>query len=238
MYEPQVILLLKIIQMAVSDDRVALKGGTAINLYLENMPRFSVDIDLSFLPILPRDESFSQIDSIMENVSHEISDNPGTITQLNRTNDGIVKQILVQSGRTSVKIEINHVLRGHIFDTQILPLCQKAQDDFKSYSEVRCLSTEEIYAGKFCAALDRQHPRDLFDVMMFFRENGFTEKLKKAFLVYLISGNRPISEMIQPHLLDQRVLYENEFKGMTSEPISYQELEKAREQLIKLHPDV
>jgi predicted nucleotidyltransferase component of viral defense system len=232
MYKDQVSLLLSVVTEAVSDERIALKGGTAINLFIENMPRLSVDIDLCYLPIQPREKALKSIDNIMRATGAELSKEPGVLTQINKTTEGMAKQVLVQKGRSSVKIEINYVLRGCVYDPKILPLCQNAQDIFKTYTEVRCLSIEDIYAGKFCAALDRQHPRDLYDVMVFFLKNKFTEKLKKAFLVYLISGNRPISEMIQPTLLDQRELYENEFKGMTDSPVAYEELEKTRTHLI------
>ncbi|MDQ2994191.1 MAG: nucleotidyl transferase AbiEii/AbiGii toxin family protein, partial [Pseudomonadota bacterium] len=89
------------------------------------------------------------------------------------------------------------------------------------------------YAGKFCAALDRQHPRDLFDVMLFFETHTITEALKKAFLVYLICGNRPISEIIHPNLIDQRVLYAEQFQGMVENGPSYEELDFARTKLIQ-----
>lgn len=232
MYKDQVSLLLSIVTDAVSDERVALKGGTAINLFIENMPRLSVDIDLCYLPIQPREKALKSIDDIMRVTGAELSKEPGVLTQINKTTEGIAKQILVQKGRSSVKIEVNYVLRGCVYEIEILPLCQNAQDMFKTYTEIRCLSIEDIYAGKFCAALDRQHPRDLYDVMVFFQNHTFTEKLKNAFLVYLISGNRPISEMIRPTLLDQRELYENEFRGMTGTPVTYEELEKARIDLI------
>ena len=93
---------------------------------------------------------------------------------------------------------------------------------------ISCVSFEDLYAGKFCAALDRQHPRDLYDVKLFFEKYEFTEKLKKAFLVYLISGNRPIHELVKPHLLDQRQAFQREFVGMIENTIAYEKLEESR----------
>lgn len=120
-----------------------------------------------------------------------------------------------------------------IYAPRVKKTCQaiKEQYDFEIY--VPTVSFEDLYAGKFCAALDRQHPRDLFDVKMFFENYQVTEKLKKAFLIYLISSNRPISEILSPNYLNQRDLFENEFKGMTVNEVSYEELEEAREDLIK-----
>jgi len=233
MYKDQVSLLLKILPDALKDKRIALKGGTAINLFLENFPRFSVDIDLCYLPLKPRDQSLNEIDQIMRDVSQSLANKYQLLTQVNVSAQGIAKQILVQDKKAAVKVEINYVLRGCVYEPKIRVLCKKAQSEFKTYAEVQLLSMEDIYAGKFCAALDRQHPRDLFDVMNFFKHHKFTDRLKDAFLVYLISGNRPIAEMISPYNLDRRDLYEKEFKGMTAKPVKYQDLEEARKTLIQ-----
>lgn len=80
---------------------------------------------------------------------------------------------------------------------------------------VRVLSLEDTYGGKICAALDRQHPRDLFDIKLLLENEGLTEKIKKAFIVYLISHDRPIVEVLNPGLQDIKQIFENEFAGMT-----------------------
>lgn len=233
MYENQVALLLQCLDTALKDERIALKGGTAINLFIDNLPRFSVDIDLCYLPVENREKSLQTINDIMHRIASDLQRTKNFIPQVSYTRDKIAKQIFVQKGSASIKIEVNHVLRGSLYKPQFLPLCEKAQKQFQTYIEARCLSTDEIYAGKFCAALDRQHPRDLFDVMRFFEKNLLTGALVQAFLVYLISGNRPISEIIFPNLIDQRTTYENEFRGMTESPVSYEDLEHARIHLIE-----
>jgi len=232
MYKEQVDLLLEILPEAIGDPRVALKGGTAINLFFENMPRLSVDIDLCYLPIESRSKTLENIHELMIAMAEKLSKKERVLTQVNKTTSGFAKQILVQHNRTTVKVEINHVLRGHLYKPEILELCDVAQETFKQYAEVRSLSFEEVYAGKFCAALDRQHPRDLFDVHNFFQKHTITDKLKYAFIIYLISGNRPISEMIRPNLLDQSKTFQTEFEGMTVESVPYTTLEKARLRLI------
>jgi hypothetical protein len=83
-----------------------------------------------------------------------------------------------------------------------------------------------------CAALDRQHPRDLFDVRILFANEGIGPKLKDAFLVYLLGHNRPMAELLDPAPQDMRPLYESEFKDMALEPTSLEELQAARERLI------
>ena len=95
------------------------------------------------------------------------------------------------------------------------------------------VSIPDLYAGKICAALDRQHPRDLFDVKLLFENEGFSEDLRKAFIIFLISHQRPISELLRPNLKELRSVYENEFYQMTQIDISLEELINTRELLIK-----
>jgi len=91
----------------------------------------------------------------------------------------------------------------------------------------------QLYGGKICAALDRQHPRDLFDVRLLLDNEGFTDEIKRGFLFGLVSSNRPTHEMLNPHLLDQRTAFENQFEGMSSIEFSYDEYEATRLQLIE-----
>ncbi|MFQ5651387.1 MAG: nucleotidyl transferase AbiEii/AbiGii toxin family protein [bacterium] len=94
------------------------------------------------------------------------------------------------------------------------------------------LSIGDLYGGKICAALDRQHPRDLFDVYVLFNNEGITEDIRKAFLVYLISHPRPIIELLNPTLKDFSGVFEHEFKGMTTTQIELDDLVQARLELI------
>lgn len=229
-YKEQVDLLLEVIEPALDDDRLVLKGGTAINLFTMNLPRFSVDLDLVYLPVTGREEFLVGIKEVFQQMENRLLKFSPEIV---RTSEGIPKQMRLSKGQTDVKVEVNLVLRGSVYPPQEMELCQKAQTEFEKSVKIRCASFEDQYAGKFCAALDRQHPRDLFDVKLFFENFTFTEKLKKAFFVYLISGNRPIHEMIRPNLLDQRKLYIEQFQGMASEESTYEELEAARAQLIQ-----
>ena len=233
-FKKQVSLLLEVLEDALEDERVALKGGTAINLFIENMPRMSVDIDLVYLPLAGRDQALTEIDAIMRGIQARIQSKPRMFVTMKLTQTNIPKQLRVVQEDTAIKIEINLVLRGSVFDTVRMRVCEKAEEVFQKSASVAVLSFEEVYAGKFCAALDRQHPRDLFDVKGFLQKHTFTEKLKKAFLVYLISGNRPISELIFPNLLDQRKLFEQDFVGMVDMDVTYAALEKARIDLINL----
>lgn len=96
---------------------------------------------------------------------------------------------------------------------------------------VPMLSEDELYASKLVAALDRQHPRDLFDVMLLNENGGITPRMRRAFVVYLAGHNRPMHELLPPQTHDIKDAYKNEFIGMTAREVSLKELEKTRERL-------
>jgi hypothetical protein len=143
-----------------------------------------------------------------------------------------VAGLLIRRGEATIKVEPNLVLRGSAFPTETRPLCKKAQDLFELSIEARTLSFEDLYGGKACAALDRQHPRDLFDIHMLFKNEGFPEKVRRAFIVYLVSHSRPMIEILNPRGGDLRPVFEKEFQGMVVEPISAEELRIAGERLV------
>ena len=232
-YKSQVKLLLQVLPYFMREKRFALKGGTAINLFYHNLPRLSVDIDLTYLPIESRTTSFAHIDEAFEAIIKDLTARFPTLRiQRVITNEGNIKQIVFREFKAAIKVEINHILRGVIHEGQTLDLCPQAQETFGSFVRAFCLSREDLYAGKLCAALDRQHPRDLFDLKIFLENSRLDSLLRKSFLVYLISNNRPISELLHPNRLDMRNLYENEFKGMALKEVSYAELEETRENVI------
>lgn len=112
-------------------------------------------------------------------------------------------------------------------------LCKKAQDEFAVFCAIDVVPLSQLYGGKICAALDRQHPRDLFDVKYLMENEGFTDEVKKGFLLCLLGCNRPLHEMLRPHLIDQKHVMENHFEGMSYLPFLYKDFEKVRNQLIR-----
>lgn len=211
-FHDQVNLLLQILPEVMKINYFALKGGTAINMFVSNMPRLSVDIDLTYMPIDSRENSLGTINRSLEDLAHSIQRNfAGIRTDLRKTTAANIKQVYVQDKNSAIKVEVNHVLRGFVNPCQQLGLSKKAQDRFRTYSQALCLSFEDLYAGKICAALDRQHPRDLFDIKILLENEGYSEKLRKTFIVYLISNNRPISELINPNRLNIQKLLKRNF---------------------------
>lgn len=233
-YRLQATLLLQCIPFVAEENCFALKGGTAINFFVQNFPRLSVDIDLAYLPIQPRKESLQHIDDAMGRISKRIRENlPGTaITPTRLPKEEATVKLLIRTSESHIKIEVTPVLRGCVFEAEILPVSPAVEDTF-GYAEIQVVSLADLYAGKFVAALDRQHPRDLFDVKEFLSKNEINEKLRSAFIVYMISHNRPMSEVLCPALKDISYEYERGFVGMATGPaVALDDLLEARNRLI------
>jgi predicted nucleotidyltransferase component of viral defense system len=230
----QVDLLLRVLPLVAKEEMFALKGGTAINLFIRNMPRLSVDIDLTFLPVLDRDTTFRQIGEGLTRIKQRIERSLREVqAELLRLHGALAPTSMnVQSTSARIRIEVNVVVRGTVYPVVVLPLCQRAQDEFELFSEIQTLSVADLYGGKLCAALDRQHPRDLFDVKLLLTNEGITDEVRKAFLVYLISHSRPMNELLAPRWQNLDAAFEREFRGMTSEGITVDELKEVRETML------
>lgn len=80
--------------------------------------------------------------------------------------------------------------------------------------------------------MDRQHPRDLFDVRDLLANEGVTDELRRAFIVYTLSHNRPMSEVLAPTRKDLHQEFDAGFAGMTEEPVALEALYDTREALV------
>lgn len=203
----------------------ALKGGTAINLFYQELPRLSVDIDLCYLPICDRKQTISEIDKNLKLLKKIIEDRLKWKVVQTYTKAESLSKLIVHSPLGDVKIEPNYTLRGSVWDTSTLELSNKSREILGAEASVKCLSFEDTYAGKFCAALDRQHPRDLFDLHILFKESKITPQIVKTFIVYLLQSNRPFHEILSPNCIEIGSVYESEFKGMANEEVSLSVLE-------------
>jgi hypothetical protein len=138
-----------------------------------------------------------------------------------------------------IKIEPNFVLRGAIFACEEKELCEKAQDQFLKFMRIKTLSIGDLYGSKICAALDRYHPRDLFDMKLLLDSQGLTDPIRQAFIVYLASGSRPMHELLNPRISDLsrqefENTFKNEFSGMTDISVTHEELSDIRSRLPNL----
>lgn len=234
-YRRQVALLVKTIPAVAEEKDFALKGGTAINLFVRDMPRLSVDIDLTFLPVMPREESLAAIEAALLRIKEQIE---GTVADVrvfeSRLNDGILTRLVVQNkDKTQIKIEVTPVLRGCVFAPETRAVTEAVEDEF-GFAEIQVVSFADLYAGKIMAALDRQHPRDLFDIRDLLANEGVTDELRQAFIVYLISHGRPIGEVLAAGQKDIAAEYEKNFAGMTEADVPLAALQDARAQLVDI----
>ena len=229
-YTKQVKLLLDVLPEVAKETCFAMHGGTAINLFVRDMPRLSVDIDLTYVEIAERNETLEGINAALMRIKERIEGLRPSIRIQHKEN--ICKLQLDERG-VMIKIEVNMVGRGLIGEATKAQLCEAAQEQFDAFCAMPIVPLGQLYGGKLCAAMDRQHPRDLFDVKLLLDNEGFTDEIKRGFLFGLVSSNRPTHEMLNPHLLDQRMAFENQFEGMSAIEFSYDEYEATRLQLIE-----
>jgi len=234
-YFRQVELLVRILPLVGEHLCFALKGGTAINLFYRNMPRLSVDIDLVYVPIGERAPSLDtmtrNLKGIGDTVIARIPSAKITYSSLNHTD--YINRLFIEAARAVVKVELSPVLRGTVFEPTVMRITKAAEEIF-GFAEIPVVSFEDLFAGKIMAALDRQHPRDLYDIKGLLEGEGISARMKEAFIVYLLSHNRRIVEILNPNLLDIKQTYETDFVGMTTDPIALTDLMETRAELIRI----
>jgi hypothetical protein len=233
-YRRQAALLVRTLPLLATETCFALKGGTAINLFVRDMPRLSVDIDLTYLPVEARATSLTSIDAAMRRLEKKIREGlRGTRVTSSALKPGnFVSKIFVESDGVQVKIEVTPVLRGCVYEPRTMSVSRPVEAQF-GFAAIQVVSFDDLYAGKLVAALDRQHPRDLFDVRDLLANEGIGPDLRRAFLVYIISHNRPMAEVLAPARLDIAQEFTRGFEGMTEIAVTFDDLLRTREEFIE-----
>lgn len=209
----------------------AMKGGTAINLFVEDMPRLSVDIDVVFTDHqMPRAEALKAISGAL-NTTRERLGTAGVEASVSAAKDGDEFKLFIRRGRNQVKVEVNHVFRGTVLPVETRRLNHEARNLFTTELAAPILATPELYGSKLVAAMDRQHPRDFFDVRGLFQRGGLTTEVVECFVCYLAGHNRPVHEVLFSRDRDMTSAFENEFVGMTRNPVTQAELQEVRRRL-------
>jgi hypothetical protein len=230
-YVDTVRLLLEAAPEVFRTNIFAMKGGTALNLFVQDMPRLSIDIDVVYVSHTKgRAEALAEIAAELGAVQRRLK-GLGIEAEIASSKNGDETKIFARRGRQQVKIETNHVFRGTLLPVESRPLVKTASDLFTTSLSVPTLAVAELYGSKIVAAMDRQHPRDLFDVHGMFRRFGLTPEIVECFVGYLAGHNRPVHEVLCSRDLDLAVAYENEFAGMEREPVSLAGLQATRERL-------
>lgn len=227
-FHRQALLLLRCLPAVANEKDFALKGGTAINLFVRDLPRLSVDIDLVYLPRSSREESLREIEAALARLDELMTCRVPGLQVIGRGKPDAPKRV-VGTTDARIKIEPNPVLRGTVYEPEWRSLVPAAEEYFGLSVDVPVVSHADLYAGKLCAALDRSHPRDWFDVYLLMENEGVSDELRRAFVVYVASHDRPMVEVLAGSRPDMQALYEREFSGMARVAVCLKTLEALRQ---------
>jgi predicted nucleotidyltransferase component of viral defense system len=235
-YADTVRLLLSVAPDVFQSSAFSLKGGTAINMFVRNMPRLSVDLDLVFTQRKPtREDALKKIAEEIEAIKQRLNKRNLHVCSISPTEFGDSK-LIINDRDIQIKVEVNHVFRGTVLPTKQCQLVTKASSAFSVELEVPVLAVDELYGSKFVAALDRQHPRDFFDVLQLYSTGAISEKMIECFVIYLAGHNRPTHEVLFANPKDISTEYENALVGMTVKPVTLGEIESTRKRIFKELP--
>jgi len=231
-YIDTVRLLLAIAPTVFASGRFAMKGGTALNLFVQDMPRLSVDIDVVYVDHRPdREAALKTISAELVAMKAALKAK-GYRSTLPANTQGDEFKLVVGNDATQVKVEVNFVFRGSVLPVEKRALVTTAQDLFTTDVAIPVLATPELYGSKLVAAMDRQHPRDIFDVLHMLDRFGWQELFVDCFVAYLAGHNRPVHEVLFPKTKPLEPAFSNEFAGMTREEVSLDALLAAQARLI------
>lgn len=234
-YAERVALLVSILPHLDSEPRFALKGGTAINLFEHDLPRLSVDIDLTWLPMQDFDTDATQIEEALKQIAQRLSAPPLRLQVRTSAAEGArtVSRLIASRGRTQVQIETTPVMRGTVHPVRRMDLRPSVERQFGS-AQLQVLHFADLYAGKLAAALSRQHPRDLFDVGVLLDEDGIDATLWRTFLIYLTASPKPAADILAPTKpRDFAAVFDSQFRGMTRDPVTVDWLLDARTRVLE-----
>jgi predicted nucleotidyltransferase component of viral defense system len=227
-YKDKVRLLLRILPIVMDEECFAVHGGTAINLFVNDLLRLSVDIDFTYIPMEDRNSSFNHINEALVRISSRIKELLKGVRVIPRLD---ICKLTCEYHGCQVKIEVNQTKRGIVGgEPVIIPLCQKAQDMFEMEVEARIVPLTQLYGGKIAAALSRQHPRDMFDIN---HMSISFDEAKNGFIFCLLGSDRPIHESFAPSLIDQKEAMDKQFAGMSNLDFTYDDYEETRSKLIE-----
>ena len=235
-YIDTVRLLLAIAPAVFASGRFAMKGGTALNLFVQEMPRLSVDIDLVVVDHRPdRQTALQAIALELAAVQAELA-GKGYQAHLPANAEGDDVKLVVGNEAAQVKVEVNFVFRGTVLPPETRSLVATAQELFTTDLAVPVLATPELFGSKLVAAMDRQHPRDIFDVMHMLSQFGWQASFVDCFVAYLAGHNRPVHEVLFPKTKPLEPAFTNEFAGMTRDTVELDTLTQVQGRLLQELP--
>ena len=232
-YAERVKLRVEILPTLAEEQRFALKGGTAINLFEHDLPRLSVDIDLTWLPVGDFTSDAREISAALNKIGETLRSGPMRLqVQTSGTEAAGVHRLIASRNRSRVQIETTPVMRGTVHPVRTMRVRPGVERDF-GFAEIQVLDFADLYAGKLSAALSRQHPRDLFDMQPLLDDGRLDARLWRTFLVYLTCSTKPAAEMLapqEPRNFEQ--IFTAHFQGMTAAPVTAASLLDVRARLL------
>ena len=197
----------------IMKDCLALKGGTAINLTVFNLPRLSVDIDLDYSRETDREGMLEDRKHIAEDMEKYMAAEGYQKSVKSKTSYSLDSMIFTYQNTAgindNIKIEINYSMRVHI-----CPLVHRQILTGGVLEEFEVLSVDgtEIFGSKIKALLDRTAPRDLYDIdnmVKYGLFNGIKERdmLRRCAVFYIAVGNKEVPERINLDVIDEITWY-------------------------------
>jgi predicted nucleotidyltransferase component of viral defense system len=178
-------------------EHLLLKGGTAINLTIFNLPRLSVDIDMDYTPndtkedmLAAREKISALIRRYMESEGYQLLKN----SRFTHSLDAFYYQYQNSAGnRDMIKLELNYSLRAHVLEPVYKRIIPEAFDDGM---KIHMVNTMEIFAAKGNALISRAAARDLYDWGNLIEENLFAEEqelFRKCFVFYATISSEKVN---------------------------------------------
>ncbi len=188
---------------------------------------------LTYLPVKSCEESLAAIGTTMKRIA-EVAQSVSPAKDLTTSSpnkEGAATKLFARGNGVQITIEVTPVLRGCVFEPETRTVSPAVEKTF-GFAEIQVVSFADLYGGKIVAALDRQHPRDFFDMRGLLANEGIDDNLRRAFIVYLLSHDRPMHEVAAPRRKVISLEYERGFAGMTDRPVTLDALLAAREATI------
>ena len=190
-------------------EHLLLKGGTAINLTVFNLPRLSVDIDLDFIPNLTREETANERERLTEILKGYMSEQGYSLSDASRFSHSLdafhYNYVNAAGNRDMIKIEINYSLRTHVLSSENRVFIT---DAFGEPIKVRTVAAMEIFAAKTNALISRAAARDLYDFcnmadMELFSGEG--DIFRKCIIFYATISTKDVNKDFDTSAIDSLV---------------------------------
>ena len=190
-------------------EHLLLKGGTAINLTVFNLPRLSVDIDLDFIPNLTREETANERARLTEILKGYMSEQGYSLSDASRFSHSLdafhYNYVNAAGNKDMIKIEINYSLRTHVLPSEDRVF---VTDAFGEPIKVRTVAAMEIFAAKTNALISRAAARDLYDFCNMADTKLFSDEedvFRKCIIFYATISVKEVNKDFDTSAIDSLV---------------------------------